>query len=460
MKVYFDNEPRTPGRSRAKADEKKTIIILSAACGILLITSIVLFARVISLSRENSNLKKAGNSESIASDSNAKKPSKKAAETTKAEESSDTAEASQSSEESQTSSEQSSPVSNASSVSNSNSLASASQRTKSGTGISRSAGALGANSASSALRGAGSSAVSNTRSGTRQGAASAAAQTSTARKASAAGQGSSGNSSRNTSAVNPTSAVPTQTAATTEAAATTAATNNNNSSSNVDPGKQLENLTGIASGTVLTDTNIDSGNIGKYFVSMDIDDGGYVYNRIVGKSFKRNTEISLSSLKYIKVLHYNFNNNIQVGEMIVNKDIADDVLNIFKELFEAKYQINSMHLVDNYWTGNPMSSDWQSIEANNTSGFCYRKKVNESGLSLHAYGRAIDINPQQNPYVSYSSGSAKWSHSNADAYVNRESGQSHMISHDDKAYQVFTKYGFRWGGDFSEPKDYQHFEKE
>ena len=81
MKVYFDNEPRTPGRSRAKADEKKTIIILSAACGILLITSIVLFARVISLSRENSNLKKAGNSESIASDSNAKKPSKKAAET-------------------------------------------------------------------------------------------------------------------------------------------------------------------------------------------------------------------------------------------------------------------------------------------------------------------------------------------------------------------------------------------
>ena len=455
MKVYFDNEPRTPGRSRAKADEKKTIIILSAACGILLITSIVLFARVISLSRENSNLKKAGNSESIASDSNAKKPSKKAAETTKAEESSDTAEASQSSEESQTSSEQSSPVSNASSVSNSNSLASASQRTKSGTGISRSAGALGANSASSALRGAGSSAASNTRSGTRQG-----AQTSTARKASAAGQGSSGNSSRNTSAVNPTSAVPTQTAATTEAAATTAATNNNNSSSNVDPGKQLENLTGIASGTVLTDTNIDSGNIGKYFVSMDIDDGGYVYNRIVGKSFKQNTEISLSSLKYIKVLHYNFNNNIQVGEMIVNKDIADDVLNIFKELFEAKYQINSMHLVDNYWTGNPMSSDWQSIEANNTSGFCYRKKVNESGLSLHAYGRAIDINPQQNPYVSYSSGSAKWSHSNADAYVNRESGQSHMISHDDKAYQVFTKYGFRWGGDFSEPKDYQHFEKE
>ena len=117
--------------------------------------------------------------------------------------------------------------------------------------------------------------------------------------------------------------------------------------------------------------------------------------------------------------------------MIVNKDIQDDVISIFKELFRSGYRIfESMYLIDNCWTGDAETSDSASIDENNTSAFCYREISGGGNLSNHAYGRAIDINPQQNPYVSYSSGSPKWEHSNANDYIKRDTGLPHVITHE------------------------------
>lgn len=74
--------------------------------------------------------------------------------------------------------------------------------------------------------------------------------------------------------------------------------------------------------------------------------------------------------------------------------------------------------------------------------------------------RAIDLNPQQNPYVWYnSSGQASWSHQNANAYIDRSCGDPHVIVQGDTCYNIFTKYGFSWGGLWGNPIDYQHFEK-
>ena len=146
--------------------------------------------------------------------------------------------------------------------------------------------------------------------------------------------------------------------------------------------------------------------------------------------------------------------------MIVNKDIQEDMLNIFKELFNNKYEINSIKLIDDYWqdgcSGN--IADNNSIEANNTSCFCYRPVAGGESISNHGYGRAIDINPQQNPYVE----NGENSHRNADEYVNnRYVGEPHVIvaSDEDICYSTFTKYGFTWGGNWTNPIDYQHFEK-
>lgn len=194
-----------------------------------------------------------------------------------------------------------------------------------------------------------------------------------------------------------------------------------------------------------------------YFVSNEISDE--ILGRISGKSYSENEDIGVEQLRYLKVLHYNFDHQIQVGELIVNADLSEDVLGIFTELFEQEYEINSMYLIDNYWTGEGESSDAASIEVNNTSAFCYRRIVGGEGLSNHALGRAIDINPQQNPYVVYQGERPVWDHENASDYIDRGSNAEHMITHEDLCYQIFMKYGFTWGGDWESPKDYQHFEK-
>ena len=216
----------------------------------------------------------------------------------------------------------------------------------------------------------------------------------------------------------------------------------------------------LPAGTLVGVEEIDREHLADYFTSDIIREGDAVYARIYGRSFVDNDDIALSDLRYMKVLHYNFDHQVQVGELIVNRELVPDFQEIFQELFEHEYEIQSMYLIDNYWTGDGASSDSASIEVNNTSAFCYRKVVGGSGLSNHALGCAIDINPQQNPYVTYKNGVAQWSHDNADDYIDRDTGLPHVITHDDLCYQLFKAHGFDWGGDWKTMKDYQHFDKE
>ncbi len=213
----------------------------------------------------------------------------------------------------------------------------------------------------------------------------------------------------------------------------------------------------VPAGSVMEVSDIDFEQLDLYFVAYEIPE--HIFDIINGKSYRENPDVSPESLRYMKVLHYNFEHKIQVGELIVSAELENDFLNIFKELFEEEYEIQSMYLVDNYWTGDPTTTDSASIDVNNTSAFLYRPATGSSKLSKHAYGRAIDINPQQNPYVSYRSGEAVWDHKNAEDYIDRSTGLPHMITHEDICYQIFTKYGFIWGGDWEYIKDYQHFEK-
>lgn len=216
----------------------------------------------------------------------------------------------------------------------------------------------------------------------------------------------------------------------------------------------------LPAGQIVAGEEIDQAHLQDYFTSGPILEGDEVYVRIYGKSFVDNDDIALADLRYMKVLHYNFDHQVQVGELIVHRELAPDYQEIFQALFENEYEIQSMYLIDNYWTGDGASSDSASIEVNNTSAFCYRKVVGGSGLSNHALGRAIDINPQQNPYVTYKDGKPRWTHDNADDYIDRDTGLPHVITHDDLCYRLFKAHGFDWGGDWRTMKDYQHFDKE
>lgn len=180
---------------------------------------------------------------------------------------------------------------------------------------------------------------------------------------------------------------------------------------------------------------------------------------MTGKSYKANGNISLDDLSYLTIPHYDFNYNVTEGHLVVNKALAEEVLDIFAELFDVKYPIERMELIDKYG-----ADDYESIEYNNTSAFNYRKSTSGNSLSNHAYGRAIDLNPQINPYVNSSGTGA---HQNAREYWSRDT--SKWTSEIAKAaymgpgtdiYNIFVnKHGWTWGGSWSSYRDYQHFEK-
>lgn len=177
--------------------------------------------------------------------------------------------------------------------------------------------------------------------------------------------------------------------------------------------------------------------------------------RITGKSYTKNNYIQLSDLRYVRIQHYDYNGKIQSGELVVNKKIANNTVKVFYELFQKKYPIQRMKLIDDY-----MADDETSMKANNTSAFNFRNVSGSSRLSKHAYGLAIDINPKINPYVKGS----KVLPSNSKAYTQRDISKckgkykNNMIHKNDVAYKIFTKYGFQWGGNWNSLKDYQHFE--
>lgn len=216
---------------------------------------------------------------------------------------------------------------------------------------------------------------------------------------------------------------------------------------------KIENLDQLDAGTHILPEDIEGGNVDDYFRSYEIDDE--LFNRIYGLSYKEYCDIPLEDLRYLKVLHYGFDQQIYVGELMVDADIADKFLYIFKELYLNAYEIDKMFLVDNYG-----ADDTWSIENNNTSAFNYRVSTLDGiTLSNHAFGRAIDINPIQNPYVNVYSWGLDTYHDKSIPYMNREdTSLEHMITHDDLCYKLFIEQGFSWGGDWENPIDYQHFE--
>lgn len=224
----------------------------------------------------------------------------------------------------------------------------------------------------------------------------------------------------------------------------------------------MEDLSGVQAGDVLLSDQIDRTDPQRYFTARPID--SEIRERIMGKSYRENADISLDELSYLTVLHYNYDHQIQVGELIVHRRIEQDMLEIFLELFQAEYEIHSMYLIDRYYTAEGedagVIADNNSISDNNTSAFNYRKIAGSDILSNHALGMAIDINPLQNPYVEVNAdGSYAHSYPDIEQYANRDLHEPHMIDRDDLCYRLFTQHGFTWGGDWDPEKDYQHFEK-
>ncbi|MCH4192388.1 MAG: M15 family metallopeptidase [Butyrivibrio sp.] len=180
-----------------------------------------------------------------------------------------------------------------------------------------------------------------------------------------------------------------------------------------------------------------------------------VLKRIKGISYPKDCPVAITTLRYCKVLYIDFNGEKQSGELICNKSIADDVMEIFSNLYDNGYQIESIRLIDDYG-----GDDESSMEADNTSCFNYRTIAGSKKMSKHSLGLAIDINPLYNPSITYDKkGNAKIAPSNATDYADRTVAFPYKIDDQDLAFKEFTSRGFTWGGNWNSLKDYQHFEK-
>jgi len=177
----------------------------------------------------------------------------------------------------------------------------------------------------------------------------------------------------------------------------------------------------------------------------------WVISRMKRYSWRKKCPVPLEQLSYIYLKHWDYEGKIQFGRLVVHQKVAEDIVGIFKILFEAKFPIATMKLIDDY-----QGSDAESMSANNTSAFNCRFVTGKKGVfSKHSSGTAIDINPLVNPYVKQGMiAPLQGKH-----YLDRGASFQGMIKKEDMVYKAFKKRGWIWGGDWQTIKDYQHFQK-
>lgn len=166
-------------------------------------------------------------------------------------------------------------------------------------------------------------------------------------------------------------------------------------------------------------------------------------------SWHEGCPVPLADLRYLTVPYVDFGGVVRTGELVVHADVADGVTRVFARLFELRYPIRSMRLVDDFG-----GSDDESMAADNTSAFNCRPVTGGTRWSEHAYGRALDLNPVENPYVARD-------HVAPDAgaaFVVRVPAPGVVLA-DDAVVQAFAAEGWQWGGEWLPPlpRDYQHF---
>jgi hypothetical protein len=171
----------------------------------------------------------------------------------------------------------------------------------------------------------------------------------------------------------------------------------------------------------------------------------------LGETWRPGCPVAPQDLRRVELDHLGNDGATHRGALVVHRDVVDDVIAIFGRLQQLRYPIEKMRTVDRY----PGAQDELSMRDNNTSAFNCRPLPGGTGWSLHAYGRAIDVNPLVNPYIS---AAGDLEPATAGPYLDRTRDDLGLLRPGDAAVQAFTDRGWRWGGAWRDPIDYQHFE--
>jgi len=157
--------------------------------------------------------------------------------------------------------------------------------------------------------------------------------------------------------------------------------------------------------------------------------------------------------RLVDLLYYSFDGKIHKGQLVIDKRLVEDIRKVFRVALENKFPITSVIPISDarFFKNGKWNEDEQSMLANNTSAFNYRKVTGGKSLSNHAYGFAIDINPVQNPYIK----------GNIVLPPNAvyDTAKPGTLTYDSPVVRTFIRLGWTWGGSWRSLKDYQHFEK-
>jgi D-alanyl-D-alanine carboxypeptidase-like protein len=170
--------------------------------------------------------------------------------------------------------------------------------------------------------------------------------------------------------------------------------------------------------------------------------------RMTGTSWRPACPVPLRDLRLLTLSHWGFDGRVHTGRLIAHRGVAAAVVGAFRALYSQRFPVRRMVPVDAYG-----GSDFRSIEADNTSAFNCRHVEGTTRWSEHAYGRAIDVNPIENPYVS----DGVTSHAASRPYVDRERRRPGMAYEGGALVRAFDRIGWGWGGRWTGVKDYQHF---
>jgi len=177
--------------------------------------------------------------------------------------------------------------------------------------------------------------------------------------------------------------------------------------------------------------------------------GAKLRKRMTGVSWHPGCPVGFKRLRLLKVRHWGFDGEVHHGRLVVHRAEARAMVGVMRKLYKLRFKIRRMRLVDAYG-----ADDHRSMDADNTSAFNCRLVAGTSRWSEHAYGRAIDVNPVENPYA------------DSDGYVSPPAGAPYrdrsqraqgLIHRRGPVVRAFADSGWKWGGDWSWPKDYQHF---
>ncbi len=199
-----------------------------------------------------------------------------------------------------------------------------------------------------------------------------------------------------------------------------------------------------------------------------------IREEMMGITVPENTSLfDFSNYSYLTIPYHNFDGADSIGHMIVNADLADEILAIFQELYEIDYPIGKMELLDNYKDSiepitKPVDNVFDeklsrmnkvALSDNNTFDYAFFLTGNNT-LGYHAKGNAIDLNPTINPAKE-----KKIIPSNGEQYFDRDTTyedeivEKAMIRKGDSVYNIFKKYGWKWGGEWESTPYYHHFYK-